>query len=129
MVKDKAYYDSLTEQIISSAYTVANKLGHGFLEKVYENALAIELAKTSLTVETQKPISVCYEGQVVGEYYADMLVNDEIIVELKAVKAIEAIHFAQCLNYLKATGKKLGLLINFGGDRVTVRRVVNGFDL
>ena len=126
MVKDKVYYDSLTEQIISCAYKVGNKLGYGFLEKVYENSLAIELAATRLNVETQKPINVCYEGQVVGEYFADMIVEDEIIVELKAVKAIGDIHLAQCLNYLKATGKKLGLLVNFGGDRVTVRRVVNG---
>jgi len=126
MVKDKVYYDSLTEQIISCAYTVGNKLGYGFLEKVYENSLAIELAATRLNVETQKPINVCYEGQVVGEYFVDMIVEDEIIVELKAVKAIGDIHLAQCLNYLKATGKKLGLLVNFGGDRVTVRRVVNG---
>jgi len=127
MVKDKVYYDSLTEQIIICAYAVGNKLGYGFLEKIYENSLAIELAATRLNVETQKPITVCYEGQVVGEFFADMVVEDEVIVELKAVKAIGDIHLAQCLNYLKATGKRLGLLINFGGDRVTVRRVVNGF--
>ena len=126
MVKDKAYYDSLTEEIIGCAYKVGTALGSGFLEKVYENALAIELTDTGLIVETQKPIKVFYQEQTVGEYFADMLVENDIIVELKAVKAIENIHFAQCQNYLKATGKKLGLVINFGGGKVNVRRVVNG---
>ena len=126
MVKDKVYYDSLTEFIISCAYKVSNQMGSGFLEKVYENAMAIELMSSGLNIETQKPIKVHYDSQVVGEYFADMVVDDEIIIELKAVKAIEAIHFAQCQNYLKATGKKLGLLINFGGERVKVRRVANG---
>ena len=126
MVKDKAYYDSLTEEIIGCAYKVGTALGSGFLEKVYENALAIELTDTGLIVETQKPIKVFYQEQTVGEYFADMLVENDIIVELKAVKAIENIHFAQCQNYLKATGKKLGLVINFGGEKVNVRRMVNG---
>jgi GxxExxY protein len=126
MIKDEAYYNSLTEQIIGCAYTVGNSLGCGFLEKVYENALAIELTASGLNVETQKPISVYYTGKVVGEYFADMIVDDEIIVELKAVKTIENIHFAQCQNYLKATGKKLGLIINFGEEKVKVRRVANG---
>ena len=126
MVKDRTYYDSLTEEIIGCAYKVSNAIGSGFLEKVYENALAIELADAGLIVETQKPIKVLYREQTVGEYFADMLVENDIIVELKAVKAIENIHFAQCQNYLKATGKKLGLVINFGGEKVKVRRVVNG---
>ena len=116
----------MTEEIIGSAYKVGNNLGNGFLEKVYENALAIELKEAGLIVETQKPIKVCYKEQTVGEYFADMLVENDIIVELKAVKAIEGIHFAQCQNYLKATEKKLGLVINFGGEKVQVRRVVNG---
>ena len=126
MVKDKSYYDSLAETIVASAYKVGGILGSGFLEKVYENALAIELADAGLTVETQKPIKVLYREQTVGEYFADMLVENDVIVELKAVKAIENIHFAQCQNYLKATGKKLGMVINFGGEKVKVRRVVNG---
>ena len=126
MVKDKAYYDSLTKQIIGCAYAVGNKLGHGFLEKVYENAMAIELAAGGLKAETQKPVKVYYEGQIVGDYYADILVEDEIILELKVVKALEGIHLAQCLNYLKAARKKLGLLINFGEGNVKVKRVVNG---
>jgi GxxExxY protein len=126
MVKDKAYYDNLSELIIACAYKVGNTLGCGFLEKVYENSLSLELTADGLKTEVQKPIKVFYEGQVVGEYSADIVVEDEIIVELKATKAIQDVHFAQCQNYLKATGMKLGLLINFGGERVQVRRVVNG---
>ena len=126
MVRDKEYYDKLAEVIVGSAYKVGGLLGCGFLEKVYENSLAIELAASGLNVETQKPIKVHYAGVVVGEYFADMLVDNDIVVELKAVKAIENIHFAQCQNYLKATGKKLALLINFGEEKVKVRRVANG---
>ena len=126
MNKDDAYYKSLTEQIIGCAYTVGNNLGCGFLERVYEKALAIELVDSGLSIETQEPIKVLYSGNVVGEYFADIIVEDEIILELKAVKVIENIHFAQCQNYLKATGKKLGLVINFGSERVQVKRVANG---
>ena len=126
MVKDKAYYDALVDSIVSCAYKVSRILGCGFLEKVYENALNIELTASGLNIETQKLVKVQYEGQVVGDYYADMIVEDEIVVELKAVKAIENIHFAQCQNYLKATGKKLGLVINFGEEKVKIRRVANG---
>ena len=126
MLKDKAYYDALAELIVSCAYKVGRILGSGFLEKVYENALAIELKSCGLNIESQKPIKVYYEDQIVGEYFADIIINDDIILELKAIKTIENIHFAQCQNYLKATGKKLGLLINFGGDQVKVRRVANG---
>jgi len=126
MVKDKAYYDALVDSIVSCAYKVSRILGCGFLEKVYENALSIELAASGLNIETQKLVKVQYEGQVIGDYYADMIVEDEIVVELKAVKAIESIHFAQCQNYLKATGKKLGLVINFGEEKVKIRRVANG---
>jgi len=126
MVRDKAYYDALVDSIVSCAYKVGRILGCGFLEKVYENALKIELTASGLKIETQKPIKVYYEGQVVGDYYADILVADDIVLELKAVKTIENIHFAQCQNYLKATGKKLGLVINFGEEKVKVRRVVNG---
>ena len=126
MIKDRAYYDGLSELVISCAYKVGTNLGNGFLEKVYENALGIELTACGLTIEVQKPIKVRYKGQIVGEYFADIVVDDDIILELKAVKAIESVHLAQCQNYLKATEKKLGLLINFGGERVKVRRIVNG---
>ena len=119
--------DKLSERIIGCAYAVSNGLGAGFLEKVYENALAHELRKAGLRVEQQRPLRVHYDGVVVGEYAADLLVEDYILVELKAVKALDEIHLAQCLNYLKATGLSLCLLINFGKPRADVRRVVNRF--
>ncbi|MGE4546034.1 MAG: GxxExxY protein [Pedobacter sp.] len=126
MVRDEAYFKSVTEQIIGGAYTVAKKLGYGFLEKVYENALSHELKKAGLKVEGQVPIKVYYNDVVVGDYIADLFIEGEIIVELKTVKNLDNIHLAQCLNYLKATRKKLGLLINYGADKVHIKRVVNG---
>jgi GxxExxY protein len=125
MVRDEAYYRSITETIIGCAYKVSNCLGTGFLEKVYENSLYFELGKSGLKVQQQHPINVHYDGIVVGEYFADLLVQDEIVVELKAVKSLDPAHFAQCMNYLKATGMKVGLLINFGSQKVEIRRVIN----
>jgi len=119
--------NELTEAIIGCAFKVANQLGSGFLEKVYENALALELKKTGLNVKQQFPISVLYDNQVVGDYIADILVADTVIVELKSVKAIDAVHMAQCLNYLKATSLMICLLINFGGERLEIKRIVNNF--
>ena len=119
--------DETTERIIGDAYKVANVLGNGFLEKVYENALAHELRKTGLKVEQQKSIQVLYDGVVVGDYVADMLVGDVVLVEMKAVKALDEVHLAQCLNYLKATGLKVCLLLNLGTPKVQVKRVVNRF--
>ena len=127
MVRDEAYYSSITEQIIGCAYKVANSLGPGFLEKVYENALGYEIRNSSLKLEQQKPINVLYQDVVVGEYFADLIVEDEVIVELKAVKTLDPCHFAQCMNYLKGTGKKVCLLINFGAPKVEIRRIVNSF--
>jgi GxxExxY protein len=127
MVRDEAYFKSLTEQIIGCAYAVGNTLGYGFLEKVYENALAHELAKSGIKVAQQYPIKVYYDGLCVGYYFADLIVDDRIIVELKAAKCLDDSHLAQCLNYLKATDLRLGLLINFGNKKVEVRRVVNNF--
>ena len=115
--------NTLTEKIIGCAYKIGNTLGCGFLEKVYENALMIELTKAGLSVEQQYSITVTYDGQTVGEYVADFLVEGEVIIETKAVKKIEDIHLAQCLNYLKATGLKVCLLINFGNTRVEVKRL------
>ncbi|MEM6656237.1 MAG: GxxExxY protein [Planctomycetota bacterium] len=117
--------NELTETIIGAAFRVQNSLGVGFLEKVYENALARELAKTGLGVEQQKPTKVWYDDAVVGEYVADLVVDSRVIVELKAVKALDNIHVAQCLNYLRATGLGLGLLLNFGSPRVEVKRLRN----
>ena len=104
----------LTKEIIGTFYDVYNMLGYGFLEKVYENALAIELGLRGFHVEQQKPISIQFRNQVVGEYFADILVNDLIIIELKAARALVRDHEAQLLNYLKATPYEVGLLLNFG---------------
>ena len=119
--------NKLTEKIIGCAFKVHNTLGCGFLEKVYENALAHELRKNSLSVEQQKPIQVIYDEIVVGEYIADILVESAVILELKAIKAIDKIHEAQLLNYLKATGLNLGLILNFGQPKLQIRRFVNNF--
>ena len=113
-----------TERIIGCAYTVQNVLGVGFLEKVYENALAHELRKAGLRVEQQKPLRVLYDGVVVGEYAADLVVDESVIVELKAAKAIDEIHEAQMLNYLKAAGVKIGLILNFGTPRLGIKRMI-----
>jgi GxxExxY protein len=122
---DEHRLNEITEKIIRYVYVVANTLGNGFLEKVYENALAHELRKCGLLVEQQKGIKVLYDGVVVGDYMADLLVQKENIVELKAVKALDNIHIAQCLNYLKATGFKVCLLLNFGTPKVQIRRLMN----
>ena len=106
--------EALTRTIIGCAYKVHNTLGSGFLEKVYENALRIELVKQGLKVAQQVPIKVHYEGQVVGEYYADLFVDKKVIVELKAVQTLTKVHEVQLVNYLTATGTDIGLLINFG---------------
>jgi len=119
--------DALTEQIIGSAYQVSNTLGAGFLEKVYENALAHELRKHGLHVDQQQPIDVCYDGVVVGTYFADLIVELEVLVEIKSVKCFDDIHMAQCLNYLRATGKTVCLLLNFGAPKVDVKRIANKF--
>lgn len=107
-------HEQLTEQIIKDFYTVYRALGYGFLEKVYENSLAIELRKMKLEVVQQGEIKVYYAGVVVGEYYADLLVADAVIVEIKAVRTLLAEHEAQLLNYLKATPYEVGRLLNFG---------------
>lgn len=116
-----------TERILGAAYRVSNVLGCGFLEKVYENALGYELAKLGFQVQQQWLIDVRYDGVVVGQYVADLLVDDEILIEIKAIKCFDDIHMAQCLNYLKATGKTMCLLLNFGSSRVEAKRIVNNF--
>lgn len=121
---DLAKLNPITEKIIGCAYTVGNALGVGFLEKVYENALAHELRKCGLKVHQQFAIGVWYDGISVGEYTADLQVNDCVLIELKAVKQLDEIHQAQCLNYLKATGLRLCLLVNFGNKRVEIKRLV-----
>ena len=113
--------DELTEKVIGCAYLVHNELGAGFLEKVYENALRIELAEAGLAVKQQNPIPVKYRGEVVGDFYADLIIEDSLIVELKAVQELCKAHEVQLVNYLTATGIDNGLLINFGAS-VEVKR-------
>lgn len=114
-------HQELTEKIIGAAYQVHNTLGAGFLEKVYENALKIELEKQGFQVAQQFPINVFYKAVLVGEFYADLYVNETIILELKAVENLQPIHETQLVNYLNATHTDIGLLINFGSS-VTVKR-------
>ncbi len=113
--------DDLTHTIIGCAYKVHNTLGPGFLEKVYENALRIELEKAGFRVKQQEPINVVYDGQIVGEYYSDLWVNERVMVELKATLVLTKEHEVQLVNYLTATGVDDGLLINFGPS-VQVKR-------
>ena len=113
--------NELTENVIGCAYAVHNALGAGFLEKVYENALRLELAAVGVRVLQQHPIPVKYRGEVVGDFYADLMVEDTLVVELKAVQYIAKEHEVQLVNYLAATGMDDGLLINFGSS-VTVKR-------
>jgi GxxExxY protein len=113
--------DGLTRKIIGCAYKVHNALGTGFLEKVYENALRIELEKLGLRVKQQEPIHVWYDGQVVGEYYADLWIDDRVVVELKAVQTVVKEYEVKLVNYLTATMMDTGLLLNFGPS-VQVKR-------
>lgn len=112
----------ITERIIGCSYRVSNELGSGFLEKVYENALAHELRKTGLKVHQQHEVDVLYDGAPVGKYFADLFVEDSVIVEIKATRSFDDSHKAQCLNYLKATGLKIGLVINFGRPQIEIKR-------
>ncbi len=117
-------YEKVTETIIGCAYRVYNKMGFGFLESVYEKCLLIELRKAGLDTETQKPITVYYEGEVVGEFVADIMVNNAVIIELKSVRRIIKAHEVQLVNYLVATGKPVGLILNFGERKVEIKRKV-----
>ncbi len=120
---DVAGDDRLTRLIIGCAFAISNGLGAGFVEKVYENALAIKLRQSGLVVEQQCAVDVWFEGHVVGSYVADLVVGGVEIVELKAVAALNTRHVAQCLNLLKASGVPIGLLLNFGTPRLEMRRL------
>ncbi|MDD5327908.1 MAG: GxxExxY protein [Phycisphaerae bacterium] len=120
-------HKELSEKIIAAAFTVHKELGYGFVEKVYKNALAIELGEVGIKCAVEVPLRVLYHGKTVGDYYADMIIEDKIIVETKAVSDLEPIHEVQLVNYLKATGLHVGLLINFG-QSVKVKRRVFGYD-
>ncbi len=112
--KSKILHSDLTEKIIQAFYKVYNILGYGFLEKVYENSMRVELKKMGLNVEPQKNIKVHYEGFNVGDYFADLIINELVIIELKTAEALCEEHEAQLINYLKATNIEVGLLLNFG---------------
>jgi GxxExxY protein len=116
-------HDALTESVIGCAFKVANALGPGFLEKVYENALAHDLRKSGLVVVQQAPIQVTYDGEVVGSYVTDLLIESRLILELKACRTLDDTHVAQCLNYLKATGLRTCLLLNFGVSKLQIKRL------
>ena len=117
-------HKDLTEKIIGCAYRVYNTMGFGFLESVYEKCMAIELKKAGLSAEFQKPLKVHYEGEEVGDFVADCVVEDTVIIELKSVRALAPAHEIQLVNYLVATNKPVGLVLNFGEKKVEVRRKV-----
>ena len=116
-------YEELTGKILEACFEVNNELGAGFLESVYEKALAIALRQKGLIVETQVPLTVRFRGENVGEFFADIIVEGKVMVELKAVKGLAAEHQAQLINYLKATGVEVGLLVNFGRPEVEYKRL------
>jgi len=116
--------NELTYEINGAIFEVNKLLGAGFLEKVYEKALTVELSLRGLKAESQSPIPVKYKGIDVGEYFADIIVEDKVIIELKAVETLKKIHEAQILNYLKATGIKIGLLVNFTFPKAVIKRFI-----
>lgn len=122
-------HKELTEKIIGCAYKVYNTMGFGYLESVYEKCLMIELGKAGLKAESQRPIVVRYEGEIVGEFIADIVVEDSVLVELKSVRELAPAHEAQLVNYLVATGMPIGLLLNFGETKVQVKRKVRDISM
>ena len=120
-------YEDITHKIIGAAYKVFNALGFGFLESVYKKAMVIELVKSDLKVEEEKPLKVYYDNQVVGDFYADLFVEQAVIVELKSVQNLTKDHEVQLVNYLNGLNKEIGLLINFGPSGVQVKRKYREF--
>jgi GxxExxY protein len=123
-IENRDSSNELTSRILQCAFRVSNALGAGFLEKVYENALAMEFRDEGMSVLQQPRVDVLYKGCVVGEYVADIIVNDEIVVEVKALPALQTSHESQAMNYLRGTGLKVSLLLNFGRPRIEYRRIV-----
>ena len=117
--------NELSEKIIGCVFTIHSKLGNGFLEKIYENALLIELKKAGLKTTSQKTIQVFYDDILVGDFVPDLIVEDRVIVELKCVNSLSSTHSAQCINYLKATKLQFCLLVNFGEERAKIKRLIN----
>ena len=123
---DMSAVNRLTEAIIGCAFRVINTVGAGFNEKIYENALAIELRKAGIAFAQQHRIRVYYDDLVIGDYTTDLLVENLVLVEMKAVKALDSAHAGQCINYLKATGLRICLLLNFGRPRLEIQRLIHG---
>jgi len=117
-------HKELTYKVIGCAMVVHRELGYGFLEKVYENAMMVQLRKEGIEAKQQQGVSVQFSGEIVGEYFADILIENKIIIELKAVDSLIERHFAQVLNYLKATDIKVGLLLNFGPQGLQHKRFI-----
>ena len=120
-------YEELTGKILEGCFEVSNELGVGYIESVYEKALQVALAQKGLSVERQLPLKVSFRGVMVGDFSADMIVEGKVLLELKAVDAFSNRHFAQLLNYLKATGIEVGMVINFGTPKIQYRRFNNRF--
>jgi GxxExxY protein len=116
-------YEKLTAEVLAACFEVLNELGSGFLESVYEKALPVALRQRGVDAQAQVPLRVAFRGESVGDFYADILVHDKLIIELKAVKVLRPEHQAQTINYLKATGIPVGLLVNFGNPRLEYRRL------
>jgi GxxExxY protein len=129
MNADERGFDSLTEQVLSAVFEVSNTLGAGFLEKVYERALLIELGIRGVRASAQTSLAVTYKGRSVGEYFADILVEEVLVVELKCVDRLANEHMAQCLNYLRASGLTRCLLVNFQQPKVEWKRIVHRFQI
>ena len=121
--------DSLTESVLGAIFEVSNTLGAGFLEKVYQRALLRELGLRSIRATAEASFAVTYRGHAVGEYLADLLVEDVLVVELKCVERLASEHTAQCLNYLRASGRTICLLVNFQKPKVEWKRIVHGFQI
>ncbi|RPJ08940.1 MAG: GxxExxY protein [Deltaproteobacteria bacterium] len=115
-------YEEITKKIIGAAYAVYKQLGFGFLESVYKKAMLIELAKSGLKAEEEKPLQVYYDGQIVGDFFVDLFVNDRVVVELKSVQYLSKDHEVQLVNYLKGLSMDIGLLVNFGSSGVEIKR-------
>jgi GxxExxY protein len=126
---ERGFNDPLTERVLGAVFEVSNTLGSGFLEKVYERALLREFALRDIRAQPQESIAVMYKGYCVGEYFPDLLIEESLIVELKCVERFSNEHVAQCLNYLRASGRTVCLLVDFQKPKVEWRRIVNGFQV
>ena len=124
---ERGYFDALTERVRGAVFEVSNTLGAGFLEKVYQRALLHELRLRGIRAAAEASFPVTYKGQNVGDYFADILVEDVLVIELKCVERLSNEHTAQCLNYLRASGRTLCLLVNFQKPKVEWKRIVHGF--